>query len=212
MGDSEHREAYSQETYADEVKDVIEGLKLDKPIIVAHSMGGHVSMIFGNKYKDLCDEIILVDSTIVLPPERAKEMSSRRPTVRLGVASPTKEDAIERFRLMPPQPCELDFVLKYVAETSYRETEEGWKLKSDPTIMKTYSYLDQHENLTNLNCKLSLIYGQLSQLMTQETLDYFKYVSGLSDDRLHMIPGAMHHLFLDKPKEFVDSLKQVLAS
>ena len=52
-------------------------------------------------------------------------MSSRRPTVRLGVASPTKEDAIERFRLMPPQPCELDFVLKYVAETSYRETEEG---------------------------------------------------------------------------------------
>ena len=212
MGDSEHREAYSQETYADEVKDVIEGLKLDKPIIVAHSMGGHVSMIFGNKYKDLCDEIILVDSTIVLPPEKAKEMSSRRPTVRLGVASPTKEDAIERFRLMPPQPCELDFVLKYVAETSYRETEEGWKLKSDPTIMKTYSYLDQHENLTNLNCKLSLIYGQLSQLMTQETLDYFKYVSGLSDDRLHMIPGAMHHLFLDKPKEFVDALKQVLAS
>ena len=190
----------------------IEDLKLDKPIIVAHSMGGHVSMIFGNKYRELCDEIILVDSTIVLPPEKAKEMSSRRPTVRLGVASPTKEDAIERFRLMPPQPCELDFVLKYVAETSYRETEEGWKLKSDPTIMKTYSYLDQHENLTNLNCKLSLIYGQLSQLMTQETLDYFKYVSGLSDDRLHMIPGAMHHLFLDKPKEFVDSLKQVLAS
>ena len=78
--------------------------------------------------------------------------------------------------------------------------------------MKTYSYTDQHENLTNLKCKLSLIYGQLSQLMSQETLDYFMYVSGLSEDRLHMIPGAMHHLFLDKPKEFVNSLKKVLSS
>ena len=48
--------------------------------------------------------------------------------------------------------------------------------------------------------------------MTQETLDYFMYVSGLSEDRLHMIPGAMHHLFLDKPKEFVNSLKKVLSS
>ena len=58
--------------------------------------------------------------------------------------------------------------------------------------------------------KDSFFFRHLRNLIAQVTST--QALSGLSDDRLHMIPGAMHHLFLDKPKEFVDALKQVLAS
>ena len=39
----------------------------------------------------------------------------------------TKEELIQRFRLMPPQECENQFLLDYIAERSITQTEEGWR-------------------------------------------------------------------------------------
>ena len=145
MGDSGRRDFYSQEIYSKEIKGVVNAMGWDSVTCLAHSMGGSVSMFSTSIFPDLFSKLILLDSIIVLPPEKATAMKSSRPSSRFAVFSEELEEAIARFRLMPPQPCAKDFVLRNVAKHSYKQTEEGWTLKADPLIPKTYEYNDLHE-------------------------------------------------------------------
>ena len=148
---------------------------------------------------------------IVIPPNVAERMSSNRPSARLVIASPDLETAVARFRLTPSQPCK-DYVLRHVAENSYTEKSDGWYLKSDPTIPNTYKYNDLHDAFTKMNCSLDYVYGQVSQLVTQEVLEYMTYVGNLDEKNIHSLAGAMHHLFLDMPEEFTKLMKSLLKS
>ena len=212
MGDSEKRDFYSQEIYSKEVKGVINEMGWDSAKCLAHSMGGAVSIYSTSLFPNLFTKLILLDSIIVMPPEKAALMSSRRPSSRFAVHSEDLESAISRFRLMPPQPCAKDYVLRHVAKNSYKETTEGWVLKSDPLIPKTYQYNDLHEMFMNVSVDLELIYGGSSQLFTPDVLEYMKYVGNLEENKVHRLDGAMHHLFLDMPQEFIELTKTVLTN
>ena len=210
MGESDHRDEYSQELYSKEIKAVLEDAKCEKPICLAHSMGGAIAMYSTLIFPDLFSKIILLDSVVILPPEKAEIMKSRRPKSRMEIISDSMEAAISRFRLMPPQPCEQEYVLEHIAKTSYKETEIGWILKSDPKISDTYKYNDLHDALMNQSTPLEIVYGQLSQVFTSDVLEYMKYAGRLKDENIHRLDGAMHQLFLDKPLEFKDLLLKLL--
>ena len=210
MGESDHREEYSQEIYSKEIKAVLEDAKCEKPICLAHSMGGAIAMYSTSIFPDLFSKIILLDAVVILPPEKAEMMKSRRPKARMEIASDSMEAAVSRFRLMPPQPCQQEYVLEHIAKTSYKETELGWVLKSDPKISNTYKYNDLHETLMNPSTALEIIYGQLSQIFTSDVLEYMKYAGRLEDKNIHQLDGAMHHLFLDRPLEFKDLVLKIL--
>ena len=210
MGESDHREEYSQEIYSKEIKAVLEDAKCEKPICLAHSMGGAIAMYSTSIFPDLFSKIILLDAVVILPPEKAEMMKSRRPKARMEIASDSIEAAVSRFRLMPPQPCQQEYVLEHVAKTSYKETELGWILKSDPKISNTYKYNDLHDTLMNPTTALEIVYGQLSQVFTSDVLEYMKYAGRLEDKNIHRLDGAMHHLFLDRPIEFKDLLLKLL--
>ena len=210
MGDSEQRNFYSQEIYSKEVKGVVNAMGWDSVICLAHSMGGAVSMYSTSLFPNLFSKLILLDSIIVLPPERAAAMKSSRPSSRFAVFSEDLEDAISRFRLMPPQPCAKDFVLRNVAKNSYKQTEEGWTLKADPLIPKTYEYNDLHDIFMKAQIDIEVVYGGSSQLYTKEVLDYMIYVGNLDPAKVHKLDGAMHHLFLDMPEEFIELINKIL--
>ena len=210
MGESDHREEYSQEIYSKEIKAVLEDAKCKKPICLAHSMGGAIAMYSTSIFPDLFSKIILLDSVVILPPEKAEMMKSRRPKARMEIASDSIEAAVSRFRLMPPQPCQQEYVLEHIAKTSYKETELGWILKSDPKISNTYKYNDLHDTLMNPSTALEVVYGQLSQVFTSDVLEYMKYAGRLDDKNIHQLEGAMHHLFLDRPLEFKDLVLKIL--
>ena len=210
MGESDHREEYSQEIYSKEIKAVLEDAKCEKPICLAHSMGGAIAMYSTSIFPDLFSKIILLDSVVILPPEKAEMMKSRRPKARMEIASDSIEAAVSRFRLMPPQPCQQEYVLEHIAKTSYKETELGWILKSDPKISNTYKYNDLHDTLMNPSTALEIVYGQLSQVFTSDVLEYMKYAGRLDDKNIHRLEGAMHHLFLDRPLEFKDLVLKIL--
>ncbi len=210
MGESDRREEYSQEIFVDDVKGVMNDLSWNSCTCIAHSMGGSIATLATFIYPKIFDHLILLDSMVVIPPNVAERMASNRPSARMVVASPDIETAIARFRLTPSQPCK-DYVLRHIAETSYSEKSDGWYLKSDPLIPNTYKYNDLHEAFTKLDCPLDYVYGQASQLVTQEVLEYMTYVGNLDEKIIHSLPGAMHHLFLDMPEEFVSLINKLLA-
>ncbi len=209
MGESARREEYSQEIFVEDVKGVIDDLAWSACTCIAHSMGGSIATLATSTYPDFFEHLILLDSMIVIPPNVAERMASNRPSARMVVASPDLETAMARFRLTPPQPCK-DYVLRHIAETSYVEKSDGWHLKSDPLIPNTYKYNDLHDSFTKINCELDYVYGQASQLVTKEVLEYMTYVGNMDEKNIHCLSGAMHHLFLDMPEEFIALIKDLI--
>lgn len=59
---SEPEEPIGSFEYAEIVKEFLEELKVEKAIFIGHSFGGKLSIIFGSKYPEMVDKIVLIDS------------------------------------------------------------------------------------------------------------------------------------------------------
>ena len=209
-GDSDHRETYSQEMYANEIKAVCDDMGWESADFIAHSMGGSISLNATSIYPEIFKSLYLLDSIVILPPDKVRNYSSNRSMIRADFIYEDEASAIESFRLIPPQPCRNEFLLNHIAINSYKQTEEGWLLKSDRKMMKTYQSKDLTETLMAIQCPIYIVYGLMSQIFTQEILDYTVYVGNIPPERVIGVPGTMHHLFVDDPLSVIEELKKLL--
>ena len=209
-GDSDHRETYSQEMYANEIKSVCDEMSWESADFIAHSMGGSISLNATSIYPEIFKSLYLLDSIVILPPDKVRNYSSNRSMIRADFIYEDEASAIESFRLIPPQPCRNEFLLNHIAINSYKQTEEGWLLKSDGKMMKTYQSKDLTETLMAIQCPIYIVYGLMSQIFTQEILDYTVYVGNIPPERVIGVPGTMHHLFVDDPLSVIEELKKLL--
>ncbi len=103
MGDSEWREHYSMEIFAEEQLAVCEEAGMfvlaEPPMIVAHSFGGFVTMLTGALYGNRLSGTVIVDSP-VNPPGRPGGPPER--AIKPHHIYATMAAALARFRLMPP--------------------------------------------------------------------------------------------------------------
>jgi len=210
MGDSGHRDSYSQTLYCQEIKSVCEDIGLSSADFLAHSMGGPISVKAASLYPELFNSLFLLDAIIIVPPDKVRSFSSRNSMMRTDFIYKDFDTAMNSFRLIPPQPCKNDFLLKHIAEHSFKQTKDGWVLKSDATIMRSYQYEDLTEIFMDLKCPIYMVYGLMSQIFSQELLEYTTYVGNLPKERVVGIPAAMHHLFIDEPLIFVEEVKKLL--
>ena len=49
---------------------------------------------------------------------------------------PDRETALTRFRLQPPQPCENQYILDYIARHSLMAADGGWTWKFDDDLIE----------------------------------------------------------------------------
>ena len=150
----------------------------------------------------------MLDSIVVVPPDKARSMG--KSMIRADFYYETLNSAVESFRLIPPQPCRNDYILEHIAKNSFKETNDGWLLKSDGKMMKTYQSSDLTDILMSPECPVYLVYGLMSQIFPAELVEYTKYVGNLPDERVVGVPGTMHHLFIDDPLRVVEELKKIL--
>ena len=211
MGDSDYRYEYDSVVFAEEIRAVCDDAGFDNDVVVvAHSFGGAMAVKAANLYPDRFAALILVDSGIRHPDDPPPD----RPTMMMGgqaKAYPDRQTAIGRFRLQPPQPCENQYILEYIARHSVMPVDGGgwsWKFDDDlPGTMKGGER--QAEDYQNLTLKMGLIYGAESELFSQSTLAYMQELIP-SDFPAVGVEGAQHHVFLDKPQEFIAVLKGML--
>ena len=211
MGDSGHREDYSPELYGKEILSVAEDsgfFEVGNPIICGHSMGGFMSATAGYISDKEIGGIIMVDSPI-RPPTYDYSTHVRSGPIRRIKTYPTKESILERFRLTPEQECENEFLVKYIAEWSIKEANNGYQWKFDDTIFDKLGFSHMLRNIAfELNCKLGVIYGTESNMMTDEILNFIKE-NVPSETPMIPIKKAAHHVLLDQPLELAEAIKGV---
>ncbi|PVM90935.1 alpha/beta fold hydrolase [Caulobacter endophyticus] len=213
MGGSGWREAYSADTFAAEAFAAVEAAQLEaggvKPIFVGHSFGGFPTLFCAARHSERLRGAIMVDTSIQPPEKRWKG-----PPPRSGFGTrvyPTLKEALARFRLAPPQPCENLYIADVIARRSLKEVEGGWTWKFDPAIWQRFSMPDLGLLLSEIACPCALMWGERSGLMHAETLDYM--IAQMPKDVLRLpIPDADHHVMLDQPLAFVAGLRGLLAA
>lgn len=208
-GDSGHRAHYSLERFAREVAAVAEHAELPMPFgVVAHSFGGGVALKTAGQMPKALAGLVLVDSAVVRPPTSGGRRRS------IGALPPVlfhdRDTALERFRLVPPQPCANRFLLHHIASHSLRAAEGGWTWKTDPRFLANFVGEDQTDTLMQLQTRLAVLYGSLSTSFRTDVREYMAYVAP-AETEFVAVAGAHHHVFLDQPIAFCNQLKTTLA-
>jgi pimeloyl-ACP methyl ester carboxylesterase len=212
MGDSGRRESYSAQLRVEEMRGVIADAGLGRnPFIVGHSFGGFMSMKFAAQFGDEIGGAVIVDSPIRSPEEEAaRPLSPPRWANRKIYES--FDAALARFRLMPPQSCDNDFIVEFIARRSLMPVAGGWTWKFDGAAMGTRRFGEPfREYLQAVRCRAALIFGEKSALVSRATASYMSSLMG-REAPIVEVPEAQHHVMLDQPLAFVAALRVLLGS
>tara|TARA_B100001758_G_C18357354_1_gene583523 strand:+ start:459 stop:1349 length:891 start_codon:yes stop_codon:yes gene_type:complete len=209
MGDSDFREKYSIKDFGSCIFSIIEKEKKDAQIeniyIVGHSLGGQVAAYLASEYKNLVTSLIMID-TFIRPPDYDPSEHEGGPLRKIKYY-PDKKTILQRFRLMPTQECKNDWFLRYIAEYSVREVEDGWRWKFDDLMFNSLERLFGYK--FSFKCPALFIYGANSLLMSGNILSNIKKMySDIME--FEKVDEAAHHVPLDKPLEIVDIIKKRL--
>lgn len=208
MGGSGWREKYDGDQFVSEAFTAAEaaGLYADggKPVFVGHSFGSYPTMLAAAKGGDRLRAAVSVDSPIRPPSREWKGPPSRNGPNRVYA---TLTDALARFRLAPPQPCENLYIVDFIGRRSVRAVEGGFAWKFDPNLWKHFSF---NERPGRPQCPSAFMWGQNSALIDPEVLEYMHSLVAPGTPMIEL-PQAHHHVMLDQPLAFVAALRGLLA-
>ncbi|MEE2031778.1 alpha/beta fold hydrolase [Rhodococcus chondri] len=209
-GESDHREHYALDLWADEALAVAEAAGITgPPVLVGHSMGGIVSFAASHLRGEHLAGVIILDSPIRdLSPEememRVKAVANAGPPK----VYPTVEEAVGRFRLVPPQDTAEPFVLRHIARTSLKQVDGGWSWKFDNLRMgresrRSLEAMDPNCRLAYFRCE----HGIVSDALSAQLREQFG-----PDAMMTELPAAGHHPMIDQPLAVVTAVRTVLSS
>lgn len=208
-GDSGRRPNYSHGLWAREVMAVSDAAGFPgPPVVVGHSLGGMVTIETASRYGDQLAGAVIVDSPVRRPDPESEEGARGRAFRSPGVY-PTLGEALEHFRLIPPQPADHPWIIGHIARHSLHETASGWTWKFDPHVF-THSLVPLREQLATVRCRVALMRGEFSVVVPPDVADYM-YDLMHRNAPVVSIPQAHHHLILDQPLAFVAALRTLLA-
>jgi pimeloyl-ACP methyl ester carboxylesterase len=218
MGDSDWRQDYSAEVFAEEIFAAIDAAELQasgqRPVVVGHSFGGFTTLHCAARHAERFKGVVLLDSTVP-PPE--KRWTGPPPRDGGNRVYPDLVTALARFRLAPPQGCDNLYIADHIARLSLKPApmEDGsgmgltWKF--DPVLWRRFNMPDLGALMSQVKCPLALVWGERSALMPQETMDYM--LAQLPDDIVRFsIPDADHHVMIDQPLATVAALRGLLSA
>ncbi len=207
-GDSGWREAYSLDTWTNEVVAVINDADmLPKPIVVGHSMGGFVTIATAANHCEHIGGAVVLDSPVSRPDpevERGKRgLDFKNPKVY-----PSRELATEKWRTVPAQKFYEPYIKTYVAWHSLKEVDGGWTWKFDNRL-----FIPQRSEpgqlLAKITCRVA-VFRTEHGLVTDEIGKYMYDQLGRVAPVI-VIPRAGHHMMLDQPLLLLTGLRTLLA-
>jgi pimeloyl-ACP methyl ester carboxylesterase len=208
-GDSGRRPVYAVETWADEVMACADDSGMQgPPVLVGHSMGGLVTIAAGSLHGERLAGAVVVDSPVRRPDPESEE-GERGRMFRNPKVYADLETAVEHFHLAPPQPCDNDYIVDFIARRSLRQVDGGWGWKFDQKVfLRDRQGIDDY--LADIRCRIAVFKGQHSDLVTADVQDYMDELLGRNSPIVE-IPAAYHHVPLDQPVALVAALRAILA-
>jgi pimeloyl-ACP methyl ester carboxylesterase len=211
MGGSDWREAYAMATFSEEVLAVADAHRAGSttaPVLIGHSFGGFPALHAAVHAPGAIAGLMMLDSSIEPPGEEWEGPPRRGAPNRVY---PTLEEALARFRLAPPQPCDNAWILDAIARESLKPVDGGWTWKFDPFLWNSFAFGSAQDLPRRLRAPVAVLRGAQSFLMEDRVWNHMR---GLfpATAAFVTVPEARHHLMLDQPLATVAALDAILAT
>ena len=211
-GDSSWRDGYVLEQWTDEVVAVAEAAGIDgPPVVIGHSMGGFVTIATAAIHGDRLGGVVVCDSPVTRPDPEVQSYGSKEAFGRLRTYA-TAEEALARFRTVPPQEHYLDYVVDHVARHSLRRVEGGWQWKFDRKVFESFGGGMRGialPYLPRVRCRFALLRserGLVTRGIAATMYEALGRVAPVID-----LPEAGHHAMLDQPLVLLTAIRTLLA-
>lgn len=186
--------------YAADVAQLAREVRRGPVLLVAHSFAGRLAIMACQDFGLEPDLFVLVDAPIYRRP-RHDHPENRMIPKRYG----SRETAIQRFRLLPPDHSVHPDLMRYLAEHALREDSEGkwgWQFDEDATVRPFGADFPRPEDLglEGFQCPALVMYGEFSRLNSVEEAE--KVAARLPRGECLALPESYHHLMLDRPAAF----------
>jgi pimeloyl-ACP methyl ester carboxylesterase len=211
-GDSEWHDSdppnYNYSRHAADIHALTEKLDLRDFVLVGHSMGGMISIVYAATYPGRARALIVVDSNLAVTPERIAgfQAVADRPAREYA----TQEEFIANYRVRPGASTAPPGALRHVAQHSGRRFDDGlWRHKVDRRTYANRELLDSFAQWDRIRIPSLLMKGGLSTRMTPEAIAEVK--SRAPQAKVIVVPDADHHITLDNPAGFIRAGRDFLA-
>jgi len=199
----------------EEHTEIVHGVALNrgfrKNILVGHSIGGMISMIYAAKYPNEVEKVILVD----IAPRDASATPERPTSPPPSAAQPPdsfagEEEALKYLKGRYPKfdKTALQNRLKY----AFRRDADGLlRLKANPaalTSLRGSLSVDLWPFVSKISAPTLLIIGSESQTVPKAAVEKMRGM--LKEFKVVTINGATHMVPQDRPKEFEKAVKEFL--
>ena len=180
---NEPETAYSVYDYTDFLVEFFKELNIVKPILIGHSFGGRLSIIYASKYDT--EKIVLLGSPCVRHEYKSFKQSLLKFLKKLKIFNPL-----------------VNLMKKHTGSADYRNASP----KMREILVKTVNE-DLSECAKNIKCKALLIWGESD---TAVPVEQAKELDELINDSKLVILSGTHYLYLEKIGEVSKLINEFL--
>lgn len=209
-GDSSWAEqhTYAFRTFADDLNAFVEKLDLRDFVLIGHSMGGMISLLYASTYPGRVGRLIVVDSIMLMPMDRVTRMREFGTKAARGYA--TQADLMARYRL---EAAEKDLtapeVVQRMALHSGRQEADGkWRHKADRRVYANFQQINGVPLWKNIKVPALAIRSENSARFKPEVVEEIRQLAPQVQSAEVM--ASDHHIMLDNPQGFVDAVRGFL--
>lgn len=186
FGDSpEPNTIWSMYDYADMVHELLDSLDVSNPILLGHSFGGKISLIYASKYKT--NKLVLFGSPF---KQNIKKLS-------------TKTKVLKSLKKVPGLNKLEGFAKKHIGSRDYKQASPFMR-----KILVDHVNLDITEEVKKIKCPTLIIWGTLDEEVPLE--DAYELEKLISDAAVIEYPGCSHYAYLENLGQTVNIIKNFI--
>ena len=179
---SEPAYVWSVSDYANCINKIIKDLQIDDPIIVGHSFGGRIGLIYASLYD--------TNKLICLASPFCKELTKL----------PLKNRLYKHFKNTPGLKWIANIMKRYVGSSDYKNASEIMR-----GILVSSINLEMKDDIKKINCPTLLIWGEKDTAVPIKRAYELKEL--IKDSKLITYSGATHYAYLEKKNEVIKEIK-----
>ncbi len=198
---------YNYDRYAADIHALIEKLDLRDFVLVGHSMGGLVSIVYAATYPGRAKAFIMVDSSVNMPEDRVAAMNAIGS--REGRSYADQDEFVAMYKVRPAGSSATPEIVRHLALHSGRPFEDGrWRSKVDRNVYARRVGRNLMPCWGNIKIPALLMKGDRSNRVSPEIIAGVKALAPQVE--VAEVAGCDHHVTLDNPPGFVEAAKNFL--
>lgn len=203
-GKSPHSDEFNYEVMAEDLKEFLVDQHLSSAIIMGHSMGGKIAMLFSTKYPKMVEKLIVVDIAPKYYPPHHETIMKAFHSVKVETVTSRKE-AEERMLPLIDNAGVRQFLLKNLDRNG---NNFQWK-HNLPVIEKNINEIGQPLDEVQIFVGPAFFIGGAASDYIQRG-DRQLILKHFPQAKIASIKGAGHWVHAEKPNEFMDVLFAML--